>query len=111
MKRDNLILYGLIDGQSKPASLKGYIDCLVSELSVLEGGLTTFDAASGTSFQLRAKLLISVQDYQGYRDVACQRVSGKHRTLRVELINSTCKECTLAHATPTVHDAKAQSSN
>lgn len=76
MQKDHMILYGIIDGQRKPATLQAYLRCLTNELEALDEGIETYDAATDTRFFLRAKLLASCQDYQGYKDVASQRVSG-----------------------------------
>lgn len=76
MQKDNLILYAIIDGKRKPTTLRAYLEALTQELEYLDEGVETCDAASKSSFLLRAKLVASIQDYQGYKDVGGQRVSG-----------------------------------
>lgn len=78
MKAENLIMYGMIDGDRKPKSLAAYLDLLVGDLlNLFEEGVRTYDAATGEVFTCKVILLASVQDYVGYRDVGLQRVSGE----------------------------------
>jgi hypothetical protein len=77
-KPENIILQGIIDGTRKPKSLQGYLAPFVHELEMLNTGVPTYDAASKDTFNLRAMLVCSQQDYVGMSDIANQRGAGEH---------------------------------
>jgi hypothetical protein len=75
-KTENLILWAMLDGKTKPKTLQGYLTFLIPELEQLFAGVTTYDAATGETFNMRAMLLFTQHDYVGLRDVALQTGAG-----------------------------------
>ena len=94
MKAENLVLYGLIDGKRKPKSLEAYLQVLVDDLQhLLQTGIQVYDAATDQVFSCKAMLMTSLQDYIGYRDVGCQKVSGDQPRLLLSPV--PCMQSTL----------------
>ena len=79
MKKRYIHLSMVIQGPKQPGNdLSLYIQLLKDELETLwaHPGINTWDAAAEDYFPLRAALLTTVQDYLGYRYIACQVCHG-----------------------------------
>ena len=60
---DNLLALGVIPGPNKPADMDSFLIPLAEELFQLAAGVKTYDALSGSHFNLRAFLLVIFGDF------------------------------------------------
>ena len=74
MKRENLILYGIVDAKPKDSHL--VYNLLVNELMTMWGGVTCWDASKDERFTLRAMMLVGLFDYPGLCDACLQSNEG-----------------------------------
>ncbi|KAI0513461.1 hypothetical protein KFK09_009482 [Dendrobium nobile] len=67
MKQSSFILSTIIPGEKSPGNnIDIYIQPLINELSELWHGVISYDAASGQSFNLRAALMWTINDFPAY---------------------------------------------
>ena len=79
MKKENFILSLLIPGPKAPGNdIDVYLQPIIEELKELwEVGVSTYDAASGQFFQLRAVLLWTINDFPALGNLSGWNVYGK----------------------------------
>ncbi|KAI0501991.1 hypothetical protein KFK09_016936 [Dendrobium nobile] len=67
MKQSSFILSTIIPGEKSPGNnIDIYIQPLINELTELWHGVISYDAASGQSFNLRAALMWTINDFPAY---------------------------------------------
>ena len=84
MKRKYIHMSMLIQGPTQPGSdINMYLDLLKKELDTLwEEGVETWDTFKEEHFCMRAMLITMVQDFLGYRYIACQVNHGHKACVR-----------------------------
>ena len=77
MKKEHLLVYGIVEGPTKPKTLQGYLDVLVEDLKQLMDGVPVYNSFLRKTTTLRGFLFASISDYRGHREVTGQHDAGR----------------------------------
>jgi Transposase family tnp2 len=70
VKKENMLLYGIIPGPRQPQDFNSFLHPLVDELLELEGGVECYDGLTKERFSLRAHLLFVSGDMPALKKVS-----------------------------------------
>jgi hypothetical protein len=92
VKRENLLLYGIIPGPKQPKEIASFLQPLVDELKQLEAGVEAYDAATKQSFTLKAHLILVSGDLPAIAKVGCFKGSNGLSPCRFCQIKGTLQQ-------------------
>ncbi|KAK6784367.1 hypothetical protein RDI58_017822 [Solanum bulbocastanum] len=90
MKFEYSMLSLLIHGQRSPGNdIDNYLQLLIDELKLLwDSGVETYDASRNQTFQIRASLMWTINDFPAYAMLSGWSIKGKQRDARHKTQNS-----------------------